>query len=597
MAALTLTAASDSPSFVSSARAFTQSFAHSAGKSGLLAFATILAGAVLEGIGISLLIPLLGVLFSGGGTPRWFALGTTKAFALFGAHNQSTRLLVLLGFFLALLVLRGVVISVRDITINRLQIQFVQAQQLRIAQALAAASWEVLAGLRHARVTQLMGPDVQRLGVGVHYAMRGMTAIILLLVQCVLAFLLAPVLATVLALLLVAGAIAFGPILARSRSLGDYVADANLGLLNASTQFMGGVKLAISQNLQPSFVELIRQTLHGLAERQLRFSRQHVLGQSALTVLFGLLGVFVVFAGLFWLRIGPSLLIALLVVVTRMMSPLGQIQQAAEQFAHLLAVHDRMQQVQSELALIAPADQSELQMSYPDGDIALENVSFARPYSTADGTSGVVFRDLSLKIRRGEFLVITGASGVGKTTLTDLLAGLYRPTSGRIVVGGRTLDATTLAVWRSGLAYVPQDPFLFNDTIRRNLSWANPKADEGQMWHALKMTGAERLVRVMPNGLDALVGERGTLVSGGERQRIALARALLRHPKLLILDEATSALDSESERAVLAELRKMISRPTIILVAHRAENLADDDRVIRLEDADGVQQWSEYVVH
>jgi ATP-binding cassette subfamily C protein len=88
----------------------------------------------------------------------------------------------------------------------------------------------------------------------------------------------------------------------------------------------------------------------------------------------------------------------------------------------------------------------------------------------------------------------------------------------------------------------------------------------------------------MPNGLDALVGERGTLVSGGERQRIALARALLRHPKLLILDEATSALDSESERAVLAELRKMISRPTIILVAHRAENLADDDRVIRLED-------------
>jgi ATP-binding cassette subfamily C protein len=236
---------------------------------------------------------------------------------------------------------------------------------------------------------------------------------------------------------------------------------------------------------------------------------------------------------------------------------------------------------------------------YPDGDIAFESVSFIHRFPTGavtdEGTDGVV-RDLNLTIGQGEFLVITGTSGAGKTTLMDLLAGLYRPTSGRIAVGGRTLGPTMLAAWRRGLAYVPQDPFLFNDSVRHNLAWANPAADEAQMWQTLEMTGAKSLVRRMENGLDTVVGERGTLVSGGERQRIALARALLRKPKLLILDEATSALDSETEHSVLARLRDMKMRPTIILIAHRTENLAVGDRVVRLAGADGVQQCTEYVV-
>ncbi len=583
--------------FVSSAHAFVQDFAHIAGKKGAFALASILTGAVLEGIGISLLVPLLGVLFSGGGAPHWLASATTSAFALFGAHYQFQRLLVLLGIFAALVVLRAVVISLRDITIIGLQLAFVQTQQLRTAQALATASWETLAGIRHARIIQLMGPDVQRLGVGIHYILRGATAFIIFLVQCALAFLFAPLLAGTLAFLFIAGAIGFSPMLAKSRSLGDYVADANLALLNSSAQFMGGLKLAISQNLQPGFVGLVRQTLQDLADRQLRFARQQVLGQSALITLFGMLGVVIVFTGLFWFHVAPSLLIALLVIVTRMTAPIGQIQQAAEQFVHLLAVNDRMQELHQELAGATRDNDTGTETPYPDGDIAFENVNFIHAPSTeATANKDGIICDLDMTIRRGEFLAITGASGAGKTTLIDLLAGLYWPTSGRIVIGARLLDSTTLAAWRKGLAYVPQDPFLFNDSIRRNLSWANPHADETQMWQALELAGAEKLVRRMDNGLETLVGERGVLISGGERQRIALARALLRSPRLLILDEATSALDSENERTVLVRLRAMKCRPTIVMVAHRTENLSLCDRIIRFEGVASVQQYFKYVV-
>jgi ATP-binding cassette subfamily C protein len=590
----------DTPrTFVVSAQEFLRDFAHIAGKNGAFALTSILAGAVLEGIGISLLVPLLGLLFSGGGAPRWLASGTAMAFALFGARGQFQRLLVLLGIFGALVVLRAIVISIRDIMIIRLQLEFAKTQQLRTAEALAAAPWECLASFRHARITQLMGADMQRLGVGIHFVLRGATAAIIFLVQCVLAFLLAPLLAGALALMLIAGMIAFGPLLANSRSLGDYVADANLALLDTSTQFMGGLKLAISHDLQSGFVSVIRQTLQSLADRQLRFARQHVLGQSGLITLFGLLGAMIVFCGVFWFHVAPPLLIALLVLVSRMTAPIGQIHQAAEQFVHLLAVSDKMQQLQRELACASRGDGKNADAPFPEGDITFENVSFIRTSSVdvpANTETGGLIRDLNMTIGHGEFLVITGDSGTGKTTLLDLLAGLYRPTSGRIVVGARTLDSTTFAAWRRGLAYVPQDPFLFHDTIRRNLSWANPRADEMQMWNVLGMTGADGLVRRMEHGLDTVVGERGTLVSGGERQRIALARALLRSPRLLILDEATSALDSESERRILVELRSMIFRPTIVLVAHRTENLAICDRVVRFEREGIVQGISRYAV-
>jgi ATP-binding cassette subfamily C protein len=217
--------------------------------------------------------------------------------------------------------------------------------------------------------------------------------------------------------------------------------------------------------------------------------------------------------------------------------------------------------------------------------VVFEAVSFLHPAASASDQAddrGVERIDLTL--RPGDFLGVVGASGAGKTTFADLLVGLVAPQRGRITVGGRPLEGAVLAGWREGVSYVSQDPFLFHDTVRRNLTWASPGASEADLWRALALADAEVLVRRMDKGLDSVVGERGALISGGERQRIALARAILRRPRLLVLDEATNAIDIPTERLVLERICALTPQPTIVMIAHRPESLALCRTVVRLEE-------------
>src|SRR5205085_11449724 len=197
------------------------------------------------------------------------------------------------------------------------------------------------------------------------------------------------------------------------------------------------------QDLQRGFVSEIRQTLQHLADRQLRFVKQHVLTHSGSTALFGFVGAAAVLAGLFWFHVAPSLLVALLLVLTRMTAPVGQMQQAAQQFVHLLAVYEKMQLLQRELACASPEDTIEADVPYPEGAIVFANVTYCparvgESWEEGESVSGV--RALDLNIAEGEFLAVTGASGAGKTIFADLLAGLYPPQSGSIVVGKQTLE-------------------------------------------------------------------------------------------------------------------------------------------------------------
>jgi ATP-binding cassette subfamily C protein len=179
---------------------------------------------------------------------------------------------------------------------------------------------------------------------------------------------------------------------------------------------------------------------------------------------------------------------------------------------------------------------------------------------------------------------VSGPTGAGKTTFADLLIGLLEPQSGEVAVGGTPLRGAAAVSWRDHVSYVAQDPYLFRDTIRRNLLWASRQASDSALWEALAIAGAADLVAGMEFGLDTVVGERGTLVSGGERQRLCLARAVLRRPWLFVLDEATSAIDVPAERKILNAIVGLQPRPTIVMIAHRDESLSFCDRIVRLQN-------------
>ena len=197
-------------------------------------------------------------------------------------------------------------------------------------------------------------------------------------------------------------------------------------------------------------------------------------------------------------------------------------------------------------------------------EIAFRNVSFAyrdRP----------VLTDLSIKINKGNITALIGPSGVGKSTIVDLVVGLYQPTSGEILADGRDLRQVDIDRWRHEIGYIPQEVLLFHDTIRNNVTLYDHAVTDEAVLAALEAAGAADFVRESGQGLDMIVGERGTRLSGGQRQRISIARALLHRPRLLILDEATTGLDRDTEWAICAHVRDLCEQTglTVLAVSHQ----------------------------
>jgi subfamily B ATP-binding cassette protein MsbA len=175
-----------------------------------------------------------------------------------------------------------------------------------------------------------------------------------------------------------------------------------------------------------------------------------------------------------------------------------------------------------------------------------------------------------------------GPSGAGKSTVLDLLLRLYDPTAGSVTVDGKPLETLRLADWRGGIGMVSQDSFLFHDTVRANIAYGKQGATDAEIERAVEQAAAG-FVYDFPDGLDTVVGDRGLLVSGGQRQRLAIARALVRSPEILIFDEATSELDTQAERLIHDAVKQLKQDHTIVIVAHRLSTVRDADQILVLD--------------
>jgi ATP-binding cassette subfamily B protein len=235
--------------------------------------------------------------------------------------------------------------------------------------------------------------------------------------------------------------------------------------------------------------------------------------------------------------------------------------------------------------------------------VELQGVSFAYPSAdevslksletVASGDrrgSGAVLHDVTFSIQPGELVALVGPSGAGKTTLTALVARLYDPTQGRILLGGVDLREISMESLHDVVGVVTQDAHLFHDTIAANLAYAKPGATRAEMISALTSAQVWDLVSSLPEGLDTVVGDRGHRLSGGEKQRFAIARLLLKGPGLVVLDEATAHLDSESELAVQRALDTALAGRTALVIAHRLSTVRGADQILVVVDGRIVQR-------
>jgi ATP-binding cassette subfamily B protein/subfamily B ATP-binding cassette protein MsbA len=199
-------------------------------------------------------------------------------------------------------------------------------------------------------------------------------------------------------------------------------------------------------------------------------------------------------------------------------------------------------------------------------------------------------RNLNLDIPRGSTVALVGSSGAGKSSIADLLVGLYDASEGQMLIDGKPLTDYDLISWQQHLGVVSQDTFLFNATIADNISHGSPHATRAQIVEAAEKAQAAGFISDLPDGYDTLIGERGYILSGGQRQRLSLARAILRDPELLILDEATSALDTQSERLVQQAIDQFERQHTVLVIAHRLSTIVKADLICVLEKGQIVEQ-------
>lgn len=293
-----------------------------------------------------------------------------------------------------------------------------------------------------------------------------------------------------------------------------------------------------------------------------------------------------VFGAIFMLRgyITPGELVAYLLYIGLLLASLRRVIDFVEQFQRGMTGIERFLEIMDEPVEIEDAPDA-AELTDIRGDIVFDHVCFCYP----DEPDKEILSDIVLHVRPGDHVALVGPSGVGKTSLTNLIPRFYEPVGGRILIDGQDIRGVKLQSLRANIGMVQQEVYLFTGTVADNIEYGKPGASREEIMEAARQANAHDFIIELPQGYDTYLGERGARLSGGQKQRISIARAFLKNPPILILDEATSALDNESERVVQSSLEQLAEGRTTFTIAHRLTTIKNA-KVIWVLTEDGVAE-------
>jgi ATP-binding cassette, subfamily B, bacterial len=320
------------------------------------------------------------------------------------------------------------------------------------------------------------------------------------------------------------------------------------------------------------------------------FTALTLVAALATALVYGL-GGWLAFTG----SLSPGDVVALALLLSRLYGPLTALANVRVDVMSAMVSFDRVFEVLDLEPMIREAPDA-VPVPERERSIEFDGVSFSYPSANdvslpsleevslpEHGGPTAVLHDVSFRVEPGQLVALVGHSGAGKSTIANLVPRLYDVTGGAVRVGGLDVRRATIASLRDAIGVVSQDAHLFHDTIRANLSYVRPEATEEELWAALDGARIATLVRSLPDGLDTVVGDRGYRMSGGEKQRLAIARVLLKGPGIVILDEATAHLDSESEVAVQHALDTALTGRTSLVIAHRLSTIRSADQILVID--------------
>ena len=518
----------------------------------------ITAAALAEGAGIAALLPLIGLVIDAEGAGGTLTLYVKQVFALVGLELSLGGLLVLIVVAVALKALL-MLLAMAQVGYAAAHV----AMDLRLAfiRALLQARWTHFVDRRAGDMASAVSIEPTRAANAYVAACRSLSGAIQLLIYLTLSVAISWEVSLVALAVGAVGTVALSRLVAMSRRAGQNQTEHQKSFMTRLLQGLDGMKPLKAMAREGSIGPLIEGDIRGLNHAQ----RTIVVTREALKESHEIIRAVAVAGGLYvFVAVWGQPVEGLLVLVLLFMRTLQKVSLLQSHYQSAAINQPAFAFLRSTIATAEGAREPGQGGTVPRlaSAIALREVSFS--YGR-----GNVLENVSMTLPAGSFIAVVGSSGAGKTTVADLIIGLLRPQRGEVWIDDLPMRDIDVKAWRSMIGYVPQETFLFHDTVMANVTLGDSGISRADVETALRRAEAWEFVAALPDGMDAVVGERGARLSGGQRQRVAIARALIRNPALLILDEATTALDPETEAGIVATVRRLAGKVTVLSISHQ----------------------------